>query len=44
MHRLVFRVLSAFGVTNLYWNTRLKEHGAFHRRFDAPYTEARPGV
>ena len=35
--RLLLRLLIATGITDYYWNTRLKQHGAFARRFDAPY-------
>jgi len=40
----LFHVLSWLGVTNYYWNTMLKKHGAFTRRFDQPYASARPGA
>lgn len=35
--RLVFRGMTLTGLTNFYWNKRLKEHGAFARRDDRPY-------
>lgn len=35
--RAVVRLLVLTGLGNFYWNTRLKQHGAFARRFDAPY-------
>lgn len=42
--RLVFRALSWIGGGNFYWNMMLKQHGAFARRFDKPYADARPGA
>ena len=38
--RLVLRILVATGLGNYYWNTQLKKHKAFARRFDAPYAPA----
>jgi len=38
--RLVYPLLSLTGITNFYWNMMLKKHGAFARRFDAPYGRA----
>jgi len=35
--RFMFAFFGFFGLTNYYWNIRLKEHGAFSRRFDTPY-------
>lgn len=35
--RILFRLLMPTGLTNMYWNMNLKQHGAFRRRFDAPY-------
>jgi NAD(P)H-dependent FMN reductase len=35
--RAVVRLLVLTGLGNMYWNTQLKQHGAFARRFDAPY-------
>ncbi len=35
--RVGVRLLLFTGLGNFYWNTRLKQHGAFARRFDAPY-------
>lgn len=40
--RMLLRLLVATGLANVYWNTRLKQHGAFACRFDAPYAE--PGA
>jgi putative NADPH-quinone reductase len=40
---LVYRALSRLGVLNLYWNSMLKKHGAFDRRFDAPFAGAYRG-
>ncbi len=34
---LFFKVLSAIGLTNMYWNSQLKKNGAYDIRFDAPY-------
>ena len=36
-HRSMFLFFGFFGLTNFYWNKKLKEHGAFSRRFDKPY-------
>jgi NAD(P)H-dependent FMN reductase len=33
----IIRLLGAIGLGNDYWNYMLKEHGAYERRFDAPY-------
>jgi len=38
--RLGLRILVATGLGNYYWNTQLKKHRAFGRRFDAPYAPA----
>jgi multimeric flavodoxin WrbA len=38
--RAVVRLLVWSGLGNYYWNTQLKKHGAFARRFDAPYGPA----
>ena len=35
--RAIVQVLGKIGLINYYWNRRLKEHGAYDRRFDAPY-------
>jgi NAD(P)H-dependent FMN reductase len=35
--RALIRALGAIGLINYYWNHMLKQHGAFPRRFDAPY-------
>jgi hypothetical protein len=40
--RALVRLLVATGLGNFYWNTKLKQHGAYARRFDAPY--ARPAA
>ncbi len=37
--RLVIRVLAALGLTNFYWNLRLKQNHAYKKRFEAPYAE-----
>jgi len=36
---LFFRLMRLTGMANFYWNKNLKEHGAFEKRFDAPYLE-----
>jgi hypothetical protein len=35
--RLAARALMPTGLMNFYWNYMLKKHGAWERRFDAPY-------
>jgi NAD(P)H-dependent FMN reductase len=35
--RMVLRLLIRTGLLNRYWNTLLKQHGAFAHRFDTPY-------
>ncbi len=35
--RVAIRVLSKTGLTNYYWNSHLKKHGAYEIRFDQPY-------
>lgn len=37
--RALLRVLIWTGLTNNYWNSQLKKHGAFARRFAAPYAD-----
>jgi multimeric flavodoxin WrbA len=37
---LCHRAIALTGMTNFYWDMMLKKHGAFSRRFDAPYGEA----
>jgi NAD(P)H-dependent FMN reductase len=37
--RTIIRLLARIGLINFYWNRKLKEHGAFGRRFDMPYLE-----
>jgi hypothetical protein len=34
---LFFRIMSAIGLANFYWNKQLKENKAFDKRFDQPY-------
>lgn len=36
----LYRMATKLGLANRYWDTMLKIHGAFDRRFDAPYGEA----
>jgi len=33
----LYRLLSLTGLTNLYWDQKLREHGAFGKRFARPY-------
>jgi NAD(P)H-dependent FMN reductase len=35
--RALIRLLGGIGLLNIYWNRRLKNHGAYARRFDTPY-------
>ncbi len=35
--RFFFRLLAPTGLTNMYWHMNMKKHGAYERRFDAPY-------
>jgi NAD(P)H-dependent FMN reductase len=35
--RAIIRLLGSIGLLNYYWNRKLKKHGAYERRFDAPY-------
>lgn len=35
--RLVFRMMRITGIAHYYWNSMLKRHGAYARRFDRPY-------
>jgi len=35
----VFWLMRKIGLANFYWNKNLKEHGAYQKRFDAPYLE-----
>ena len=37
MGRFIFGALIKTGVTNFYWNSKLKENGAFKERFAKPY-------
>lgn len=34
-----FKIMSRLGLTNFYWNSNLKKHNAFEKRFEAPYLE-----
>jgi multimeric flavodoxin WrbA len=34
----VFKLMSKIGLTNFYWNSNLKKHNAFEKRFAAPYS------
>ena len=33
----LFRFFKFTGLTNFYWNSRLKKNNAFQKRFDRPY-------
>lgn len=35
--RVTFQLFSLLGLTNFYWNTNLKKHHAYAKRFDKPY-------
>jgi NAD(P)H-dependent FMN reductase len=35
--RIVFRLMMLLGLSDFYWNSKLKQHNAFDKRFDAPY-------
>jgi hypothetical protein len=35
--RLMFRIFQVSGLSNLHWNSILKKHGVYERRFDRPY-------
>ena len=37
IHKLLVRLLSVFGISNMYWNMMLKKHNAFNKRFASPY-------
>ncbi len=37
--RLFYRIMGSLGLADYYWDTKLKENGAFDRRFDAPYMD-----
>lgn len=34
---LLYRFMQVVGLANLYWNSQLKKHGAFDKRYDKPY-------
>lgn len=34
---IFFRLISLTGLNNFYWNSRLRKHGAYERRFDKPF-------
>jgi len=33
----IYRIMSVFGIQNMWWNSQLKKNNAFKKRFDAPY-------
>jgi hypothetical protein len=35
--RVLLRLMAASGAGNFYWNMMLRKHGAWEKRFDAPY-------
>lgn len=37
VNRFFYRIASAFGLSNFYWNMMLKKHGAYEKRFNKPY-------
>ena len=37
LNGFLFRIISLTGLTNYYWNMKLREHDAYDRRFDRPY-------
>lgn len=37
MNAFLLQLVSYTGLTNFYWNMKLKEHDAYKRRFDRPY-------
>lgn len=39
LRRFMFDLFSKTGLTNFYWNTNLKKHKAYEKRFDQPYAE-----
>lgn len=38
--RLAIRLMGALGLMNAYWDMNLRKHGAYERRFDAPWGQA----
>lgn len=36
--RFLYRLMAFAGLTNYYWNMKLKEHHAYEKRFDRPYS------
>jgi multimeric flavodoxin WrbA len=38
--KAAFKAIAATGLTNFYWDMMLRRHGAFDKRFDAPYGKA----
>lgn len=37
LRKIVFETMSKTGITNFYWNSNLKKHDAFEKRFDTPF-------
>lgn len=37
LQKLGFRIFKLLGFSNFYWNSNLKKHGAYEKRFDRPY-------
>jgi len=35
--RVMLRIMKSIGLTNFYWNMKLKENNAYEKRFDKPY-------
>ncbi|MBN2417237.1 NAD(P)H-dependent oxidoreductase [bacterium] len=38
LRKLIVRLMAATGAANFYWNSRLKQHGAFGKRFARPFS------
>lgn len=37
LRRLIFTILGTLGVTNMYWNMKLKQNNSYEKRFARPY-------
>ena len=44
LRKLVMKIMSLTGMANFYWDSQLKKHGAFERRFAAPFSSERRSV
>ena len=38
--RFLYRILNLLGLTNMYWNSRLKRNNAYKNVYDAPYKDS----